>query len=287
MVAVKVAVSPLLRVRAVLFKLMLVTATVTAATVTVQVTVFPPASAVIFAEPAAMAVTLPLLSTVTTLASLLLHVTVLSVALLGLTVAVSVSVAPGVRVSEILFKRSPVTATVALETVTVQVADLFPAFAVIVAVPAATAVTLPPLSVATFVLLLLHVTVLSVALLGLTVAVSVAFAPVVRERLVLFKLIPVTATVALETVTVQVADLFPAFAVIVAVPAPTAVTLPPLTVATFVLLLLHVTVLSVALLGLTVAVKDAVSPVFIDKLLLLTETPVTAMLAVPLVLKDL
>ena len=140
---------------------------------------------------------------------------------------------------------------------------------------------------AIFVLLLLHVTVLSVALLGLTVAVSVAFPPVVREMLVLFKVMPVTSTVALETVTVQVADLSPAFAVIVAVPAATAVTLPPLTVAIFVLLLLHVTVLSVALEGLTVAVKDAVSPVFKDRVVLLTEIPVTAMLAVPLVLNDL
>ena len=76
----------------------------------------------------------------------------------------------------------PVTATLAFDTVTVQVAVLFPAFAVIVAVPAATAVTLPPLTVAIFVLLLLHVTVLSVALLGLTVAVSVVLSPVFKER---------------------------------------------------------------------------------------------------------
>ena len=59
-----------------------------------------------------------------------------------------------------------------------------------------------------------------------------------------------------ETVTLQVA-VFPLFdfAVMVAVPAPFAVTFPPLTVATELLLVLQVTDLFVALEGDTVAVS--------------------------------
>ena len=64
--------------------------------------------------------------------------------------------------------------TVALITVNLQVAVFpFTVFAVIVAVPAALIVTLPLLTVATEVLLLVQVMLLSVALLGDTVAVSV------------------------------------------------------------------------------------------------------------------
>ena len=61
----------------------------------------------------------------------------------------------------------------ASHTVTLQVAVLSPAFAVIVASPSATAVTLPVAStVATAGLSLVQVTVLSVALSGATVAFS-------------------------------------------------------------------------------------------------------------------
>ena len=60
-----------------------------------------------------------------------------------------------------------------LDTETVQVALFSPALAVMVADPSATAFTLPELStVATLVLSLLQVTVLSVASLGETMAVS-------------------------------------------------------------------------------------------------------------------
>ena len=70
-------------------------------------------------------------------------------------------------------------------TVTVQVLVLpLEVFAVIVAVPSATAVTVPPDTFATLSLLDVHVTVLSVALDGETVAVSVPVLPVVRVRLV-------------------------------------------------------------------------------------------------------
>ena len=54
---------------------------------------------------------------------------------------------------------------------------------------------------------------------------------------------------------------FDVFAVIVAVPEPTAVTVPSDTAATLSLLVLHVTLLSVALEGVTVAVSLPVSPV--------------------------
>ena len=66
----------------------------------------------------------------------------------------------------------------AFVTVTTQVADWLPACAVMVAVPVATAVTLPLVStVATAVLLDVHVTV-SVVSFGSTVAIRVSFAPV-------------------------------------------------------------------------------------------------------------
>ena len=80
-------------------------------------------------------------------------------------------------------------------TVTVQDA-VFPLFdlAVIVAVPAALAVTVPLLTVATPLLLLLHVTVLLGAFDGLIVAVRVEEDPAVRDRLVRFRAMPVTAT---------------------------------------------------------------------------------------------
>ena len=67
--------------------------------------------------------------------------------------------------------------------------------AVMVAVPALTAVTVPVLStVATLLLLLLQVTFLLVALSGCTVAVRVSVPPTVRDRLVLSRVTPVTGT---------------------------------------------------------------------------------------------
>lgn len=88
---------------------------------------------------------------------------------------------------------------------------------------------------------------------GSTVAVSVEVAPTVRASVLLDILMSVTGT---RTVTVQVAFCPPeAVAVIIAVPGPTAVTLPPETVATEALEVVQATVLSVALDGLTVAVR--------------------------------
>ena len=223
-------------------------------TVTVQVADFPPAFAVMVAVPAFTAVTLPSF-TVAIAVFEELHVTVLSVALSGFTVAVSVASAPSSSDRVVLFSVTEVTATVAFVTVTVQVADFPPAFAVMVAVPAFTAVTLPSFTVAIAVFEELHVTVLSVALSGFTVAVSVASPPSTSDKEVLSNVTEVTATVAFVTVTEQVAVFSPAFDVMVAVPAFTAVTLPSFTVATAVFEELHVTVLSVASSGFTVAVS--------------------------------
>ena len=178
---------------------------------------------VIVAVPDATAVTFPAVETVATLVLLLLQVTFLFVALLGETVAVSVSVAFGANVSVVLFRLTPVTGTV---TVTAQVAVLLPSVVVtvIVAVPAAPAVTFPAVeTVATLVLLLLQVTFLFVALLGEIVAVSVSVAFGANVSVVLFRLTPVTG---MFTVTAQVADLPPAVAVIVAEPEPLEVTSP-------------------------------------------------------------
>ena len=82
---------------------------------------------------------------------------------------------------------------------------------------------------------------------GATVAVSVDVAPTVRASVLLDMLMPVTGT---RTVTVQVAFWPPdVVAVIVAVPGPTAVTLPPETVATEAFEVVQVTVLLVAFVG--------------------------------------
>lgn len=161
-----------------------------------------------------------------------------------------------------LFRDIPV-AGMGILTVTVQVALLLEPSAVVavmVAVPLATAVTTPALlTVATDVLLLVHVTLLLLALEGVTVAVRVDVWPAdVKEREVLLRLMPV-AWIGMFTVTLQVALLLEpsaVVAVIVAVPLATAVTTPELdTVATAVLLLVHVTFVLVALDGVTVAVR--------------------------------
>ena len=68
--------------------------------------------------------------------------------------------------------------------------------------PGATAVTTPFSTVATLGLLLVQVTVLSVALSGATVAVRVSVPPTVRDNSVLSSDTPVTETVAAVTVRV-------------------------------------------------------------------------------------
>jgi hypothetical protein len=134
-------------------------------------------------------------------------------------------------------------------------------------------------TVATEVLLEDHVTDLSVALEGITVAVNVCVSPTVIDNDVLFRLTPVTDTVVSVTVTKHVVVFPPSFVVtvIVAVPAALAVTKPEdETVATEVLLEDQVTDLSVAFEGVTVAVSVWVSPSVIESDVLLRLTPVTA-----------
>ena len=216
---------------------------------------------VIVDVPADFAVTRPDVETVATDVLLDVHVTDLSVAFDGNTFAVKVSVSPTVMDRELLFRLTPVTAIVAAFTVTEHVAVFEPSFVVtvIVVVPTALAVTTPEdETVATEVLLEDQVTDLSVAFDGDTVAVNAWVSPTVIESDVLFKLIPVTGTVAAFTVTEHVAVLEPSFVVtvIVAVPTVLAVTTPEEdTVATEDLLEDHETDLSVAFEGVIVAVK--------------------------------
>ena len=258
-VAMSVASSPATRLSVVLSRVMEVTGMIFALTVMAHVADFSPAVAVMVTLPAFSAFTLPSV-TVATVASDEVQVTVLSVALSGLTVAVRVASSPSVISNVVLFRVTEVTGTKAAVTVTVHLADLSPAFAVMTAVPALTAVTIPSSTVATDALEVVQVTAGSVALSGLTVAVRTAWSPSTRPSVVLSRVTEVTAMKDGRTVTVHLADLSPAFAVIVAVPALTAFTLPFVTVATEVFDEVQVTVLSVAFSGMTVAVRTASSP---------------------------
>ena len=140
---------------------------------------------------------------------------------------------------------------------------------VIVALPAAFAVTTPEVdTVATLVLFDDQVTDLSVALDGVTVATRVWVSPTSIVSEVLFMLTPVTGMTRALTVIMQEAVLPPSLVVtvIVAVPAFFAVTTPePDTVATVVLLEDHVTFWFVALDGAIVAIRLCVSPSVIDR----------------------
>ena len=252
----------------VLFKLTPVTETFAAVTVTVHVAVFPPSLvfAVIVAVPAAFAVTTPEEDTVATEVLLEDQVTDLSVAFEGVIVAVSVCVSPTVMDIEVLFRLTPVTETVLAFTVTVHVAVFPPSlvFTVIVAVPAAFAVTTPEEdTVATEVLLEVQVTDLSVAFEGVIVAVNVWVSPSVIVRDVLSRLTPKTEILAGLTVTEQLADAFPSSLLhkIVVVPALTAWTTPDEdTVATDGFVEDQLTPLIEALLGTVDAIRVNDSP---------------------------
>jgi len=150
---------------------------------------------VIVAVPAATPVTKPLLFTVATPVLLDDQVTALLVALDGETVAVSCCVDPEAIDAEVGLTVTPVTATAL--TVIADVAVLLPSLVVtvIVALPAATAVTRPvELTVATEVLLDDQVTAVLVALLGAMVAVSCCVAPVANVADVGLTVTPVTET---------------------------------------------------------------------------------------------
>jgi len=156
-----------------------------------------------------------------------------------------------------------------LLTVTAQVAlNPLNVDAVIVAVPGATPVTTPAVvTVATAGLLLIHVTVLLLALAGNTVAMSVSLPPTPIEVVDLFKVMPVGLIN--TTVTTQVADNpLKVVPVMVAVPADTPVTTPAVvTVATPGALLTQVTVLFNALAGVMVAVNvvDSLTLMVVDE----------------------
>ena len=194
----------------------------------------------------------------------------------GFTVAVSVSLSPSVSTSSDLLRVIEVTAITFASTVTLQVADCSPAFAVMTADPAFRAVTLPFSTVATVASEVLHVTDLFVASSGFTVAVSVSLSPSVNTSSGLLRVIEVTAITFAFTVTLHVAVLSPAFAVMTADPAFSAVTLPFSTVATVASDVLQVTVLSVASSGFTVAVSISLPPSVKIRSVLFKETDVTA-----------
>jgi hypothetical protein len=282
-VAVKVDFASLARVRLVLSRLTPVTVTA-ALTVTEQVAVWPPSFVVtvIVALPALTAVTVPF-ETLATEVLLLFHVIFLFVALVGATVAVSVSVPPTIRLEDDLFKVTPVTETEVEMTVIAQVAVLLPStvVTVMVAVPALTPVTVPfDDTLATAGALLNHVTFLLVALEGETVAVSLSLPPVAILIDVLSKVTPVTAMGAL-TVTAQVAVKPPSSVVTVMTAFPIAmpVTSPADdTVATAGLSLLHETFRFVASDGSIVALRVSVPPTPSDSVFLFKLTPVTSIL---------
>ena len=160
-------------------------------------------------------------------------------------------------------------------TVTAHSAVLSPHLAVIVALPDLRAATLPLSTLATDSSEDDHVTVLSVASSGFTVAVSCAVSPTDNESVVLSRVIDSVFT---ETVTSHSAEQVPDLAVIVALPDLWAVILPFDTEAMASSEDVQTTALSVALSGCMVAVRVSVSPTCIDKLALSNEIDVTAMI---------
>ena len=265
-VAIKVSLSPLRRASVPLFS---VTPEARTVTVTSHVAVLPFAVVtVMVAVPAPTAVILPF-SAVATFASEVLQVRVLSVVSSGATVAIKVSLSPLRRVSVPLFSVTPEARTV---TVTSHVAVLpLAVVTVIVAVPAPTAVILPFVTVATFSLEEAQERVLSVVSSGSIVAIKVSFSPLRRDSVPLFSVTPEARTV---TVTSHVAVLpLAVVTVIVAVPAPTAMTVPFSTVAIFTSEVLQVRVLSVVLSGAIVAISVSLSPLMRESVVLSKVTP--------------
>ena len=226
-------------------------------TVTLQVAVLPPSSVVtvIVVVPGLSAITTPSF-TVATAVLLLLQVTFLLVAFSGFIVTVKVVVSPSVNTTSLLFKDT--LDTNALTSIS-QVAVLPPSsvVTVIVVVPAFIAVTSPSITVATDVLLLFQVTFLLVAFSGLIVAVNNRVSPSLSVADTISNSTFSTGYTIATTVTLQVAVLPPSsdFAVIVAFPGLTAVTIPSSTVAIDESLEIHNTILFSAFDGDMVAVS--------------------------------
>ena len=268
-VAVSCAVSPTAKERVVLSR---VTEPVGTVTVTAHSAVLPPHFAVMVALPALTAVTLPL-STLATDASDEVQATFLSVASSGFTVAVSCAVSPTANDRVVL---SRVTDSVLTVTVTLHSATQVPDFAVIVASPDFLAVILPSDTVATDTSDELQVTALSVALSGFTVAVNISVSPTCIDREVRSRMIDFTATILAEIFTVQVADLPPALAVIVAEPSLMAVTVPEFTLATEALDEAQITPSYSASFGRMVATRLKVSPSTISTVAVFNDTDETS-----------
>ena len=238
----------------------------TGLTATSQVAVLSPALAVIVTLPTLIALTTPLLSTVAIVASDVDQVMVLSVALSGETVAFKVVVSPSSNSTFVLSRVIPDTRTGL--TVISHVAVLSPALAVIVTLPTLIALTTPLLStVAIEASDVVHVTVLSIALSGETVAFNVRLSPSNSSVVVLSNVMPDTGTIILM---VQVADFPPAKAVIVTLPAFNALTTPSLsTVAIVASEVDQAITLSVALLGAVSALRVILSPTIMSAVVLL------------------
>src|SRR5438067_581868 len=221
-------------------------ATGTDVTVSAAVLLLPSLVAVIVAEPAATPATRPLPLMVATLGLPLVHVTIRPVSVPpaeSFGVAVSCTVCPTVRLAVAGEIATEATGTVV--TVSAAVLLLPSLVAVIVAEPAVTPATRPlPLMVATLGLPLVHVTIRPVSVPpaeSFGVAVSCTVCPTVR--LVVAGEIATEATGTVVTVSVAVLLLPSLVAVIIAEPGVTPATRPlPLTVATLVLLLAHITV---------------------------------------------
>jgi len=215
------------------------------------------------------------------------HVRFLFVAPAGVTVAVKEGVPAGSIVNEEMFRLTPVTFTKGgTYTVMAHVATFPPSavVAVIVVVPAATAVTRPVLSTVAFAgVEEVQFTVVFVALKGYMVGINVIVPPVAKKADLLSSPMPVTAT-AFTTVTTQEAVKLPfvVVTVIVLIPAATPVTLPfEATVAIPGVDDDQVTALFMAFVGRTVAtsVTPFPAPVAILAVVLFNVTPVTPMKA--------
>ena len=174
-------------------------------TVTLQIAVLLPSAVMteICVVPSFTPVTTPLCETVAMLGVEDSQVTCLFVASAGSTVALRTSEPPTPRFRLLLFSVTPVTSFFASVTVTTQEAYLplsSAAFATMVAFPAFLAVTTPSLeTAATPASEDSQVTSLFVALDGESIACSVKFCPVVRLSVLLFSVMPLTATFGIST----------------------------------------------------------------------------------------
>ncbi len=236
-----------------------------------------PFLAVIVTLPAFNSVTTPS-DTVASVSSLDNQITILSVAFSGKTVATSVIISStSPTVSPLIVILS--TAIIGSVMVMTCLSSTSPALAVIVTAPTFNSVTTPLDTVASVSSLDDQTTVLSVAFSGSTVTVNVIVSPVSPSDFPLIVTVSTsTSTTGSEIEIIWVADLVPAVAVMVTLPAFNKLTLPFVTVANVSSLDDQAMVLSVAFAGKTVAVKVIISPtkpLFLPKI----ETSVTSIVA--------